>query len=71
MFEYVKGEKMHMVAHDTKQIIVFSDRFLIVFKNLSDVPNFNYWFSNLKKIAGLCKWLFKVLYEKKYNTKQL
>ena len=41
MFEYVEGEKMHMVADDTKQIIVFQTIFLILFKNSSDVPNFN------------------------------
>ena len=54
MFEYVEGDKMHLVAHNTKQIIVvqFSSVF-ISFKNI--VPNFNCWFSNLNKIAGLCR----------------
>ena len=28
MFEYVEGDKMHMVEHDTKQIIDFLDKFL-------------------------------------------
>ena len=27
MFEYVEGDKMHMVTHDTKQIIVFQKFF--------------------------------------------
>ena len=28
MFEYVEGGKMHMVAHETKQIIVYQTSFL-------------------------------------------
>ena len=41
MFEYVEGDKMHILAHDTKQISVFSDKLSIVFKNSNDVLNFN------------------------------
>ena len=39
MFEYVEGDKMHMVAHETNTFL--SDKILIVFKNASDVPKFN------------------------------
>ena len=54
---------MHMVAHDTKQIIVFSDKFLIVLKNqvmcliliVDSQLILNSQLLILNKIAGLCK----------------
>ena len=68
----MEGDKVHMVAHDTKQIIVFSDKFLIVFKNSSDVPNFICCFSNLIKTAGLCKLQIhipSIVWQIKYSMK--